>query len=43
MSTCKKKKYLDKAQRLKTICYDFKNRTTDEYLTGVAHNFQLQV
>jgi len=42
MSTCKKK-YLDKAQRLKTICYDFKNRTTDEYLTGVAHNLQLQV
>lgn len=38
-----KKKYFDKAQRLKNICYDFKNRTTDEYLQGIAHNFQLQV
>jgi len=35
-------KFFDKAHRLKNICYDFKNRTTDEYLQGIARNFQLQ-
>ncbi|KAE9532428.1 hypothetical protein AGLY_010051 [Aphis glycines] len=38
-----KKKYQDKAQRLKQICYDFENRSTDDYLQGIAHNFQLQL
>jgi formate dehydrogenase maturation protein FdhE len=40
-----KKKYQDKAQRLKQICYDFENRPIDDYLQGIAHtrNFQLQL
>lgn len=38
-----KKKYLDNAQRLKNICFDLKNRIIDEYLQGIAHNFQLQL
>ncbi|XP_008189202.1 uncharacterized protein LOC103311386 [Acyrthosiphon pisum] len=38
-----KKKYQDKAQRLKQICYDFENRSIDDYLQGIAHNFQLQL
>jgi len=38
-----KKKYQDKAQRLKQIWYDFENRPIDDYLQGIAHNFQLQL
>ncbi|KAE9536180.1 hypothetical protein AGLY_007403 [Aphis glycines] len=38
-----KKKYQDKGQRLKQICYDFENRSTDDYLQEIAHNFQLQL
>jgi len=34
-----KKKYQDKAQRLKQICYDFENISIDDYLQGIAHNF----
>lgn len=38
-----KKKYNDRAKKLKNICSDYNNRSIDDYLRGVAHNFQLQV
>jgi len=38
-----KKKYQDKAQRLKQICYDFENRFIDDYLQVTTHNIQLQL
>lgn len=38
-----KKKYQDKAQRLKQICHDFENRPIDYYLQGIAHNFLIAI
>lgn len=38
-----KKIYKDRTARLKKICMDYDKRTVDEYLRGIAHNFQLQV
>jgi hypothetical protein len=32
-----RKKYLDSAQRIENVVDDFKNRTVNEYLLGIAH------
>lgn len=36
------RKKLNKAQRLKNIVYNLKNRKTDDYLKEIAQHFQLQ-
>lgn len=38
-----KRKYKDFAERLKNVCDDYHNRITEDYLRGIAHNFQLNV
>lgn len=38
-----KKLYLYKAQRLKNIVNNFKNKTADECLQGITHNFQFKL
>lgn len=38
-----KKIYKNKSENLKKICADYNNRTTVDYLRGVAYNFQLQL
>lgn len=34
-----KKEYLDKTKEFKEVCYDYKNKMTDEYLREIAHHF----
>ena len=38
-----KKMYKDRSAKIKKICLDYENRTIEDYLRGIAHNFQLQV
>jgi len=38
-----KRKYKDFAVRLKNVCDDYRNRITEDYLRGIAHNFKLNV
>ncbi|KAF0713467.1 MULE domain-containing protein [Aphis craccivora] len=38
-----KKIYKDRSAKIKKICLDYDNRTIEDYLRGIAHNFQLQI
>jgi len=38
-----KKIYKDRSAKIKKICLDYDNRIIEDYLRGIAHNFQLQI
>ncbi|KAK5644913.1 hypothetical protein RI129_006213 [Pyrocoelia pectoralis] len=38
----KRRKYIQADRRILHIVQDFENRTTNEYLRGIAHNFLMQ-
>jgi len=37
----KKSKYKDTAKKMLHLCEDFENRQLNDYLQGIAHNFNL--
>ncbi|KAF0753229.1 MULE domain-containing protein [Aphis craccivora] len=37
-----KKKYQDRAKRIKNVCTDYNDLFIQDYLRGIAYNFQLQ-